>query len=305
MKEYHKKLSLKDSSAKTGTPPGAQAPLPIAQDSAVSSPALALFRLLQRLSRRTGYACVNLLETLARMLERSIRATRYALAELLAVGWIERTQTRKGGKSKLFFRPLVSVAGRSRGFFSARPVAVCVAGYSPSKLQVTPSTPIKKTPVGTEDDNRARSAGRSPEPCPVAVSLLSSLVAPHEALELAREASRQKLTEDQVKRVLAAYRGQLANIRNRGAWLREALRRGFAPAAPASDHASDNGGRPVRVIAAPSEYRKLLEAPRGGSDHRRGNPAVASPAPQPGQVGTLSGPDIVKATMAALKARRA
>ena len=44
--------------------------LPLVKDSAVSPQALALFRLLERLSRRSGYACVKLLETLAAMFER-------------------------------------------------------------------------------------------------------------------------------------------------------------------------------------------------------------------------------------------
>jgi hypothetical protein len=284
--EYHKESVLQDTLLKPGTPLSAQIPPPLVKDSTVSPQALDMFRLIQRLSRRAGYACVNFLETLAEMFKRSLRATRYALAELIAAGWIERTQTRKGGKSKLFFRPLVSVAGRARGLFSARPVAGCVAGYSPSKLQVTPSTPIKKTPVGKEDNNTARSTGDSPEPCPdkgtnlhVAVSILKEICSDSEALELAREASRQKLTEDQVKRVIAAYRGQLKNIRSKGAWLREALRRGFAPAAPTSDHPSENNERPVRVIAAPPGWELPGEGHGAPKTRAARVSSSASPAP--------------------------
>ena len=252
MKIYHEKLSQKVKTYEPGTPPSkgsslcsAQTSLPLVKYSSVSVQALTLFRLLERLSRRTGYACVKLLETLAGMLEKSVRAVRYALAELLATGWLDRTQTRKGGKSRLFFRPLVRVAARSRGPFLGDPVAVCFAGYSPSKLQDAPSTHSKTAPVGTRDDNKQRGAGESPEPCPVAVSILKEVCPDSEALELAREASRHKLTEDQVRRTVAAYKGQVKNILNRGAWLRSALRRGFSPALSPSPHTSDQGGLPV------------------------------------------------------------
>lgn len=324
LQEYHKSRGLQARDVKSGTPPSAQIPLPLIKDSTVSSQALELFRLIQRLSRRAGYACVNFLETLAEMFKRSLRATRYALAELIAAGWIERTQTRKGGKSKLFFRPLVSVSGRARGLFaadrsafSARPVAVCVAGYSPSKLQVTPSSPIKKTPVGKEDDNTARRAGESQEPCLVAVSILKEICSDSEALELAREASRHELTEHQVKRVIAAYRGQLKNIRSRGAWLREALRRGFAPAAPTSNHPSENNGRPVRVIAAPPGWELPGEghgvpktratrvsssaAPASSGNIPRGMPPMASTGAHDDSEG-LRGLAQLRATIEALKA---
>lgn len=228
--------------------------LPLVRDSRVTPQAIALFRLLERLSRRAGYACVKLLETLAGMLEKSVRAVRYALAELIAAGWIKRQQTRKGGVSKLFFWPLVRVAGRSRGLFLAPPIAGCSAACSPVVLQDTPSTPIKKSPIGTEDDNRKQANTALQELCPVAVSLFKTCVSEDEALELAREAKSQRLTEDQIKRTVAAYKSQLANIRNRGAWLRSALRRGFAPPAPATEHTSDHGGRPVRDVRQDPAY---------------------------------------------------
>ncbi len=300
MKEYHNSIVLQGTIIKPGTPPSAMPSLPLVKDSAVSPQALILFRLLQRLSRRTGYACVNLLETLAGMFQRSLRATRYALAELLAAGWIDRSQTRKGGKSKLFFRPLVRVAARSRGLFSAPPVAGCSAGYSPSKLQFAPSAPYKTSPVGTKDDNRQRSAGDSPAACPVAVSILKEVCSDSEAQELAREASKQKLTEDQVRRVLAAYKGQLANIRNRGAWLRCAIKGSYAPAAPVSTHVSDQGGLPVARVV-----KIAKDAPFWTGQAPRQVPPVASPAPQPEQVAPGRGIGHLKATIEALKARTA
>ena len=280
--------------------------LPLVKDSAVSPQALALFRLLERLSRRSGYACVKLLETLAAMFERSLRATRYALAELLAVGWIARTQTRKSGVSKLFFRPLVRVAGCSRGLFSCQPVAGCFAGYSPSKLQVTPSAPIKTAPVGKGDDNTGRNADRSQNACPVAVSLLKEVCSETEALELAREATRHQLTEGQVKRVLEAYKGQLANIRNRGAWLREALRRGFSPAAPLSTHASDQGGAPVaKMVRIPKDrpfWGGATKLQDTQSQTAPGNTPVASQETILSTSGAPTGIDILRAKIAAKKA---
>ena len=257
MKRYHEKVVQKTPSCETGSK---ASPLPLAKDSAVSPQALALFRLIERLSRRTGYACVKLLATLAAMLEKSVRACRYALAELIAAGWVERRLTRKGG-SKLFFRPLVRVASRSRGLFLAPRFAGCVAGCSPSSLQGAPSTPIRNTPVGKETTTQratstkpsaSNEAASKVEALPVAVSLLKEVCSQSEAQELAREAVAQKLTPEQIKRVLAAYQSQASNIRNRGAWLREALRRGFSP--PASVHASDQAAvpvhRPVLVSAA-------------------------------------------------------
>ena len=283
--------------------------LPLVKDSAVSPQALALFRLLERLSRRSGYACVKLLETLAAMFERSLRATRYALAELLAVGWIARTQTRKSGVSKLFFRPLVRVAGCSRGLFSCQPVAGCFAGYSPSKLQVTPSAPIKTAPVGKGDDNTGRNADRSQNACPVAVSLLKEVCSETEALELAREATRHQLTEGQVKRVLEAYKGQLANIRNRGAWLRSALRRGFTPAAPLSTHASDQGGAPVaKKVMFTKEQLFGNHRQHEGSNLRQAQPVKSPVASQGAILGTPGAmPNLgrIQARIEAIKARTA
>lgn len=251
--------------------------LPMVKDSTVSPQALELFRLIQRLSRRSGYACVKLLETLAKMHERGLRATRYALAELLAAGWIKRTQTRKGGTSKLFFFPLVQVARKSRGIFAPPPSrpspaensAGCVAGSPPSSLQVTPSVSFKDSPVGKEDDNiqakqvRAKTP-KEPEALPeevsVAVSLLRSEVPESEALGLAREATKQGRTPDQIKRILSAFRAQIGNIRNRGAWLRSAIRDNYAPPIDAPSHASDRGERPQRPVTTPPEELAKMRA---------------------------------------------
>ncbi|WP_395089405.1 hypothetical protein [Armatimonas sp.] len=268
----------------------------------MSPQALALFRLLERLSRRSGYACVKLLETLATMFKRSLSTTRARLAELLAVGWIARTQTRKGGKSKLFFKPLVRVAGRSRGLFLALPSGGCSGGYSPQKLAVTPSTHSKTAPVGKETTSDTKEkTGSSPESksCPVAVVILKEVCTESEALELAREAGKHSLTEEQVKRVIAAYR-QAKNVLNRGAWLREALRRGFSPAAPVSDHASDQGGVPVakKVILTKEQLfgNHRQQAQAGNTPGRPQEPILGAPeAPM--------GKDRFRAEMMALRAR--
>lgn len=264
----------------------------LVKDSAVSAQALALFRLIERLSRRTGYACVKLMDTLAAMLEKSVRACRYALAELITAGWVEKQQTRKGG-AKLFFFPLVRVAGRSRGLFLVPPIAGNIAGKSTPSLQDTPSAPYKKTPVGTKDDNTTQ---LQPEALPVerqqlqssvAVSLLKEVCSPNEALELAREAEAQKLSPEQIQRVLAAYQSQASKIRNRGAWLREALRRGFSPPAPAP--ASDQAGVPTaRVVLVsvaaldrePTKDRSFARPVSALTAHR-----IAQPGAMKGELG--------------------
>lgn len=234
--------------------------LPLAREGAVSPLALALYRKIVSLSRRVGYACVKLLETLAGMLGKSVRSTRYALAELVAAGWIGRSQTRAGGVSKLFFWPCVRVAGRSRGLFSGRQLAACSAVYSPQSLPFTPSVSYKKAPVGKRDDNsegaKTEALIESSEQA-VAVSLLENVVSSHEAQELAREATRKQLSKEQIERVISAYRSQADKVRNRGAWLREAIRRGFAPAAPASTHASDQAGS----VPAPKSVKVRFDAP--------------------------------------------
>ena len=90
---------------------------PLVKDPAITPQALALFRLLERLARRTGYACVKLLETLAGMLEKSVRAVRYALAELIGAGWIRRQQTRKGESPNSFSGPWSALLGAPVAFF--------------------------------------------------------------------------------------------------------------------------------------------------------------------------------------------
>lgn len=277
MKRYHENQVTKTNLDKPGTPPSAQndpsaLSAPLADPSAVSRGGLMLFRLIERLSRRLGYAHVRVApselrpgKSLAEMLGKCARHVRRLLGELLALGWIARQCDGR----MVYLSPLVQLpqavklprVPAPKGSFFAGKMSGLMSGLKRENVRSRHLYHTTETDRG--DNNKTRSAGESPEPsqepCSVAVSLLSSLVTPHEAHELAREASRQKLTEEQVRRVIAAYKGQLANIRNRGAWLREALRRGFAPPAPVSDHASDNGGRPVRVIAAPAEYRKLAQ----------------------------------------------
>lgn len=87
----------------------------------------------------------------------------------------------------------------------------------------------------------------------VAVSLLKNLVSPYEALGLAREALKQGRTLEQLKRIVSAFKSQIGNIRNPGAWLRSAIRDNYAPPAPTATHASDRGERPQNTVQPPRE----------------------------------------------------
>lgn len=261
--------------------------LPLVKDSVVSPQALALFRLLERLSRRTGYACVKLLETLAAMLEKSVRAVRYALAELLAAGWIGRKQSRRGGVSKLFFWPLVRVATRSRGLFSGRPVAGCVAGYSPSKLQVTPSAPYKKSPVGTKTTTDKQPSADTCPVDPVVVSLLAQEVgkAKVEILTSDTEIPQGGLSQRIVEHVLSIFRpmNQAGKVKNPIGLLRDMLRNPNKYQAPLqkASHPSDMkpGSEPIKNAPVtennPSFYRpaqttsQTSESTTQGREHFR------------------------------------
>lgn len=316
MKSYHNQSSRQAALDKPGTPPSAQtAPptfsAPLADPSAVSRGGLLLFRLIERLARRRGYAHVRIApselrpgKSLSEMLGKCARHVRRLLSELLALGWVSRQCDGR----MVYLKPLVCLAEAPKtprvpapkGAFFAGKMSGLMSGLKAKNVRSRHLRHITDTDKGDNKQNETLSAGESPAPCPVAVSLLSSLVTPHEALELAREASRQKLTEDQIRRVIEAYKGQLANIRNRGAWLREALRRGFAPAAPLSTHASDQGGLPVARVV-----KIAKDQPFWTGQVSRGKPPVASPAPQPAPVASGRGIGHLKATIEALKARTA
>lgn len=263
---------------------------------AVSKAALLLFRDLVGLSKRAGYGFINTIHSLVRLLGRDISERRLwqLIAELKAAGWISWEPVRRRGERGIKFAPLVRLPKQIRGRFapqkSVRPEpslpvvgapfscpksAPSIALSNAKSCTLNPSTPYKTSPVGTEDDNRLCGEGASRPIAisllenPVAVSLLENVVSRREAQELAREATKKALTAEQIKRVLEAYRGQATNIRNRGGWLREAIRRGFAPAAPTSIHASDSVGsapvaKVVKVPALPTVQpgRELLDAKR-------------------------------------------
>ena len=266
---------------------------------AVSKSALLAFRTITNLARRTGKGFVKCFPTLAAMLGVSERRAWQLIAELKAAGWISWNPIRDRGQRGIEFAPLVKLPKQSRGRFAPRAGRISepslpVVGGAFSCPKSAPSialsnaksctldrgTPLKTSPVGTEDDNseganlqRRTSAENetlteSPEAA-VAVSLLENVVSSHEAQELAREATRKQLTKEQIERVIAAYRSQQEKIRNRGAWLREAIRRGFTPAAPATRHASDLAGtapiaKIVKVPALPTVQpgQELLDAKR-------------------------------------------
>ncbi len=241
----------------------------------VSKSALLAFRVFTNLAKRTGKGFVRSIQSLLPMLGVSERRAWQLIAELKAAGWISWTPVRERGQRGIEFAPLVKLPKVSRGRFAPRARGSNLqAGAAPQRKlpvvqpafscpEVAPSialsnaksctldrgTPLKTSPVGTEDDNRQHPKNEMPtlaQTDPVAVSLLENVVSTHEAQELAREASKKALTTEQIERVIAAYRGQQEKIRNRGAWLREAIRRGFAPVAPAATHASDLvGSAPV------------------------------------------------------------
>ena len=221
-------------------------------DSDVSPQALDLFRRLVSLARRNGCACVNRLETLAEMFHHKERATRYALAELIAAGWIERRQTRRGGKSQLFFRPLARLVKPSDCRLPCR--------LPPAKLQVAPPAPYKKVPEGKEETTNTQPAAH-PEtpvvvPAPTAVSsealaLLASLGFSESACRaLARLGELPRL-----QRAVKAYRGaDRDKIHNPVGWLAAAIRESWAPNLPPGAHPSDRGERAVKVVCAPPGF---------------------------------------------------
>ena len=247
---------------------------------AVSAPALELFRLVERLSRRSGFACVRLLANLARMHGRCERATRYALAELLEAGWIQREHTRAKGRSLLTLRPLVKVAGRVRGVFSPSRIAGRVAGCSGEELQDAPPSPLKKTPVGTGDDNTASG--------PVVVC------DPPDPGILA-----------QAQAAVKAY-AERHPVRSRGALLAAAIKGRWQPPAPVSEHPSDRNERAVRLVTAPPGWQlgasRAGNAPPGAQEPRRAVPGL-SPVSVSVSSSAVSSPGLV-AILARCQARR-
>ncbi len=232
-----------------------------ATEEAVSKSALLAFRTITNLARRTGTGFVRCFPTLAAMLRVSERRAWQLIAELKAAGWISWNPIRRRGERGIEFAPLVRLPKVSRGRFGSRSKATpqsvlqvvevpfsCTKSAPSIALSNTKSctldrgTPLKTSPVGKEDDNSAgvgtETFGES-EMQAVAVSCLEKIVPLHEAQELAREATKKALSTEQIERVVAAYRGQISNIRNRGAWLREAIRREFAPPSPATTHPSE------------------------------------------------------------------
>ncbi len=227
----------------------------------VSKSALLAFRVFTSLAKRTGKGFVRSIQSLLPMLGVSERRAWQLIAELKAAGWISWNPIRDRGQRGIEFAPLVKLPKQSRGRFASpqskrQEPSLPVVGVSSFCPKSAPSialsnaksctldrgTPYKTSPVGTEDDNRHGAKTETLEASPevaVAVSLLENVVSTHEAQELAREATRKQLTKEQIERVIAAYRGQQEKIRNRGAWLREAIRRGFSPAAPITTHASE------------------------------------------------------------------
>ena len=213
----------------------------------VSRTELVFFRLVERLSKGCA-GCVCNFATLAGMLKRCERQAWTLWRRLVSLGWVAYRVYRKRGKSYFEFWPCVRVSERSEPIFLRKKTALWAAPSTPENCTLVEGTYKTLLTAKQEDDKQTSAKPKPepvPEPCPVAVSILKEVCPDSEALELAREASRHKLTEDQVRRTVAAYKGQVKNILNRGAWLRSALRRGFSPALSPSPHTSDQGGLPV------------------------------------------------------------
>lgn len=257
---------------------------------AVSKAALLAFRVFSNLARRTGRGFVRSIQSLLPMLGVSERRAWQLIAELKAAGWISWSPIRTKGQRGIEFAPLVKLPKQARGRFAPRsgaapqrnlPVvqgpfscpesAPSIALSNAKSCTLNPSAPYKTSPVGTEDDNRTSAKNETPEQLQeqaVAVSLLENVVSTHEAQELAKEAAKKALTPAQIEHVIAVYRAQQEKIRNRGAWLREAIRRGFTPAAAPASHPSEIN--PVenvkRVKRADLRQEEILPTVQPGAD---------------------------------------
>lgn len=268
----------------------ANAYLPVARRRWISSPdvsrgELVFFRLIERLSvGRAG--CVLNFATLSEMLGKCKRQTWTLFGRLVKAGWVAYRTFRKSGKSYFEFWPLVRVAERSQPVFERRPRLVKEApeaSFSAPKtaLSAALSTPKNCTLVEgayktlltakQEDSKQSDAKNETPEASPevaVAVSLLENVVSTHEAQELAREAKSKDLSKEQLQRVLEAYRAQQEKIRNRGAWLREAIRRNYQPAAAPASHSSEV--KPLenakRIKRADLRQEEILPTVQPGAD---------------------------------------
>lgn len=204
---------------------------------------LLLFRLIEGLSKR-GPACVRTILTLVEMFNKpgggsySERSVWSFLGGLVKRGWLTYRRFYRRGHQLLEFFPLVRVAERSESRYFAPKTAKTASEIAPS---IALSTPQNCTLHGGTSKNNKPLKGEDniQTPDPVAVSLLENLVSSAEAEELAREAKKTGMTGDQLKGILEAYRSQRQNIRNRGAWLREAIRRKFVAPIASPTHPSE------------------------------------------------------------------
>lgn len=260
--------------------------LPMSRRRLISSPdvsrsELIFFRLIERLSKGRAGQVLNF-ATLAKMLERCERQAWTLFGRLVKAGWVAYRTYRKAGKRYFEFWPLVRISERSKPVFERAPrIAKQASAGSFLAPKTAPTTALStpenctlvegsyKTLLTPKGGRQQTEGGKTetlakPETDPVAVSLLENVVSTHEAQELAREAKAKGLSKEQMQRVLEAYRGQQEKIRNRGAWLREAIRRGFSPAAPAATHSSEinpiqNVKRIKQADLRPEEIRPTVQ----------------------------------------------
>lgn len=307
MSNYHEAPPLRTSNAprsRTMGESGALTPsprfVPVSRRRLVSSPGvsrgeLLLFRLIERLSKGAA-GCVHNFAKLAEMLKRCERQAWTLWGRLVRAGFVAYRIYRKGGKQYFEFWPLVRISEAPEPSFFRRKTALRSAPSKPENCTLEGGTPYK-TSVNSKA-GRQQTEHTSAQPCSVAVSLLKEVCSQSEALELAREAEAQKLSPEQIQRVLAAYRSQAANIRNRGAWLREALRRGFSPPAPASEHDSDQSRRPVHCpVRVSATWFEREPKPAQDPCHALTAPRIAQPETLQGEQGKSSAWEALRGKM--------
>lgn len=221
--------------------------------SSLSAPVRSFYRWLKRWFDETGDVSPST-RYLAKKQKVSERAIYDRLRVLREAGFIQ-VEVTPGVERRI--TPLVDLPPPTQKPSATSPKGCTASSPAPSKpsplqgLIQGSTSGVLPYSVSTQETHNTKTTtdNIAPPNLPVVVSSLCEVVSEPEAKELAREAVAQKLTPEQIKRVIAAYRVQAHRIRNRGAWLREALRRGFSPPAPAATYASDlpTGAEPVRV----------------------------------------------------------
>lgn len=236
----------------------------------VSTGALLLFRLIERLSKR-GPGCVLKFPNLAAMLDKpsggtySERRTWDFWNELLKFGWIDYRVFRKSGKQYLEFWPLVRVREAGERIFLRQKTALRTAPSNPKNCTLAPRTiDSSELSEAKEDDGDAVavSSPSAPSELLVEAMVLCEESDAAQALATAERELRKKgksLTPGAVRQAVKAAKDWLArNAHVRpGQALTNALKVGWNPPAPPAQHPSDLGLRPTRIKEDPEKAAKL------------------------------------------------